>query len=122
MGRRAHRERVNLLRTANVSDVTYVLVDTGPNLSDGCFYDGAIHGLKLLIKRLRPWVPRVVDVHHAHEGQDVPLVLIVDGDASLVFELLTDRFLNSVCVEFRKEHKTQRGIGLLDRSQHGGHY
>jgi hypothetical protein len=62
-------------------------------------------------------VTRVIDEHDAHDAEYIISILIIYGDTRLIFELLTDRTLDQVQVEVRKEKGVQGCGGLLDGIQ-----
>jgi hypothetical protein len=57
----------------------------------------------------------IIDEYHPHDTIKVIGILVIDGDASLVLEGLTNPSLEKIFVEFRKKEGVQWGLTLLNR-------
>jgi hypothetical protein len=57
----------------------------------------------------------VVDKHHSHDTIEIIWVLVIDGNACIVLERLTDPTLEKIFIEIGKEKSIQWSLTLLKR-------
>jgi hypothetical protein len=84
-----------------------------PNLTNGSLDDAGIDLSDLFVYAVVV-VTRIVDEYHPHNTIEVVGVLVVNGNASLILECLTDTPLEKILVEIRKKECIQRSLTFLD--------
>jgi hypothetical protein len=82
-------------------------------LGKGSLDDSGVHSLYLFV-HVGVMIARVVDEDDTHDTVEVIRVLIIDGDASLILEGLTNTPLKEILVELGKKQSVQWSLTLLE--------
>jgi hydrogenase maturation factor len=90
-----------------------ILRHTSLYLGKGSLDDSGVHSLYLFV-HVGVMIARVVDEDDTHDTVEVIRVLIIDGDASLILEGLTNTPLKEILVELGKKQSVQWSLTLLE--------
>jgi hypothetical protein len=97
----------------NILSIGNVLGHTSLYLGNCGLDDSGVHGPHLFI-HVGVMITGVVDEHDTHDTVEVIGILVIDGDASLVLEGLTNTPLKEILVELRKKQSVQWSLTLLE--------
>jgi hypothetical protein len=60
-------------------------------------------------------ITRVVDEDHSHDGSQVCLLLVIDGETGFIQEILANAALEKIDIELAEVQSVQGCLGLSDR-------